>query len=166
MHITVTQAVPEDAGDLLAFLKQVGAETDNLSFGGEGVPFGEAEEAAFLAEIQNSEDAVMLVAKADGKIIGNASLNRMPRRMRHRGDVAVAVARDWWNCGVGSRFMSALIDFARSHQITVLDLQVRSDNHAAIHLYEKFGFQQIGVHPAFFRIDGRDIPFTMMCCTL
>ena len=91
---------------------------------------------------------------------------RMPRRMRHRGDVAVAVARDWWNCGVGSQFMSALIDFARSHQITVLDLQVRSDNHAAIHLYEKFGFQQIGVHPAFFRIDGRDIPFTMMCCTL
>ena len=65
MHITVTQAVPEDAGDLLAFLKQVGAETDNLSFGGEGLPFGEAEEAAFLAEIQNYQNSSYSVLRAD-----------------------------------------------------------------------------------------------------
>lgn len=35
---TITRARPEDAAALLDYLKIVGGETDNLSFGAEGVP--------------------------------------------------------------------------------------------------------------------------------
>jgi len=44
----------------------------------------------------------------------------------------------------------------------VLDLQVRSDNARAIHLYQKFGFQKLGTHPAFFKIENKEIPFDQM----
>ena len=37
---TIERARPEEAAALLEFLKIVGGETDNLSFGADGVPFG------------------------------------------------------------------------------------------------------------------------------
>ena len=166
MDITITRAKPEDAAALLAFLRQVGGETDNLTFGAEGLPFTEADEAAFLAQQQNSGDSVMLLAWADGVLVGNASLSRMPRRMRHRGNFAVSVLRDYWQQGIGSRLLQAVIDFARENGFGILDLEVRCDNQAAIRLYEKFGFRKLGTHPAFFRMDGADIPFDIMYLAL
>ncbi len=56
----------------------------------------------------------------------------------------------------------AVIEFARENGFEIIDLQVRSDNAAAIHLYEKFGFERIGTHPSFFKIDGDDVPFDYM----
>ena len=43
---TITRARPEDAAALLDYLKIVGGETDNLSFGAEGVPLAPEEEQA------------------------------------------------------------------------------------------------------------------------
>lgn len=45
---TITRARPEDAAALLDYLKIVGGETDNLSFGAEGVPLAPEEEQAYL----------------------------------------------------------------------------------------------------------------------
>ena len=90
MRITIEKATPADAAALLAFLKQVGGETENLTFGGEGLPFTVEAEAQYLASMENSRDDVMLLAKINGEIVGNASLSRMPRRMRHRGDFSTA----------------------------------------------------------------------------
>ena len=39
MNITYRTAVPSDAVQILEYLKQVGGETDNLSFGADGIPF-------------------------------------------------------------------------------------------------------------------------------
>ena len=93
MAVNIAKARPSDAGELLAFLKQIGGETDNLSFGKEGVPFTEEAEAAYLAQLEHSSDSILLVARDDGRIVGNASLNRHPRRMSHRGEISVAVAQ-------------------------------------------------------------------------
>ena len=37
-HITIRELTPEDAQKMIAFLKQIGAETDYLTFGEEGLP--------------------------------------------------------------------------------------------------------------------------------
>ena len=91
----IERASSSDARALLAFLKQVGGETDNLSFGAEGLPFSEEEEEAYLLKIQNSRDEIMLVAREKGEIVGTASLSRLPRRMKHRGELSVCVLRDF-----------------------------------------------------------------------
>lgn len=162
----IERAVPSDAEMLLDFLKQAGSETDNLSFGCEGLPISAEAEAAYLTQIRDSYDDVMLIAKQEGKIIGTASLNRLPRRMSHRGDLSVSVAKAFWNQGIGSKLLSEITEFARNHGFEVIDLQVRSDNAGAIHLYEKFGFRKIGAHPVFFKIDNDEIPFDIMCLKL
>ena len=162
MKIRIEKASPLDAAELLAFLKQIGGETDNLTFGGEGVPFSVEEEAAYIASMEHSRDSVMLLAKHGDKIVGNASLSRMPRRMSHRGDFSVAVAKDYWNKGIGRALLEKVIAFAKENDFSVIDLQVRSDNQGAIHLYEKYGFRKIGSHPAFFEINGEPIAFEYM----
>ncbi len=166
MDIVIEQARPSDAAALLDFLRQVGGETDNLTFGAEGLPFTVEDEEQFLASLEDSRDGVMLVAKNDGRIIGNASLSRLPRRMSHRGELAVAVAKEYWNQGVGGRLLCRLVDFARENAFDVIDLQVRSDNLSAIHLYEKFGFQKIATYPGFFKIGDQLIGFDYMCLRL
>ena len=133
MSIRIEKVVPSDAAMLLEYLKQVGGETDNLTFGSKGMPFSVEAEAEFIFSMENSRDDIMLLAKSDDKIVGCASLNRLPRRMKHRGD------------------------------FEVIDLQVRSDNKSAIHLYEKYGFKKIGKHPAFFKIGDENISFNIMC---
>lgn len=166
MAVIIEKAVPADASALLDFLRQVGGETDNLTFGAEGVPFSVEAEAAFLTRQAGSQDDVMLLAKADGKVVGNASLNRFPRRMSHRGEVSVAVAREYWGQGIGRRLLESLLVFAREAGMEILDLQVRGDNLRAIRLYEKLGFQKTGSHPAFFKIEGEEIPFVYMVLRL
>lgn len=163
MSIIIEKASSTDAASILEYLKQVGGETDNLTFGEEGMPFSVEAEEAFLSGMEDSCDDIMLIAKDNEKIVGCASLSRLPRRMKHRGDFAVSVAKEYWNQGIGSMLLCRILDFAKENAFEIIDLQVRSDNLKAIHLYEKYGFQKIGVHPVFFKINGEDISFDYMC---
>ena len=73
MGIRIEKAIPSDAAKLLKYLKQVGGETDNLTFGPEGIPFSVEAEAEFISSMENSIDNVMLLAKCDDEIVGCAS---------------------------------------------------------------------------------------------
>jgi len=166
MSMTIEKATSSDAAELLAYLRQVGGETDNLTFGAEGLPFGVEAEAAYLAQLEHSQDDLMVLAKENGKIIGIASLSRLPRRMAHRGDFSISVAKEYWNRGIGSRLLDAILDFAGENGFEMIDLQVRSDNAAAIHLYEKYGFRKICTYPGFLKVRGQSVDADLMNLTL
>ncbi len=162
MSIVIEKASHTDAEAILEYMKQIGSETDNLTFGKEGLPITVKEEADYIERLENSDDDVMFVAKDNGRIIGDASLNRLPRRMKHRGDFGISVLREYWNLGIGSRLLREIINFAKDNSFEVIELQVRSDNAAAIHLYEKFGFEKFGTHTSFFKMGEEEISFEYM----
>lgn len=162
MNIVIEKATVRDAEAMLAYLKQIGGETDNLSFGAEGLPLTIEEEAAHIRQAEHSRDEVLFVAKDNGRIIADVSLTRLPRRMQHRGDLGIAVLREYWNRGIAGRLLCEVVRFAKENSFDGIDLQVRSDNTAAIHLYEKFGFQKIGTHPCFFKMGAEEISFHYM----
>ena len=158
----IERAQPEDAAQLLDYLKIVGGETDNLSFGAEGIPLSlEAEEDILRAQCQ-SPDNVQYLAKVDGEIIGTASLNRNLRRMRHRGVFGISLKKAWWGCGAASALMEAILAFAKEKGFEQLNLEVRSDNIRAIRLYKKYGFQKLCTFPRFFKINEEYIDFDLM----
>lgn len=98
----IERARTEDAAALLDYLKIVGGETENLSFGAEGVPLDLEAEQDYLRSQCESADNVQYLAKVDGEIIGTASLNRKPRRMSHRGEFGISLKKAWWGCGAAS----------------------------------------------------------------
>ena len=162
----IERARAEDGAALLQYLKIIGGETNNLSFGPEGVPLSVEAEEAYLRAQEGSADNVQYLARVDGEIIGTASLTRKHKRMRHRGELGICVKRAWWGSGAAPALMDALLAFARENGFEQLNLEVRSDNIRAIRLYEKYGFRKLCVFPGFFKIDGQYIDFDLMALEL
>lgn len=91
---------------------------------------------------QPRRDAHMFVAVIGGRVVGNLGLHieQTPRR-RDVGAFGMSVHDDFQNRGVGSGLMATMIDLADNWLgLRRLEMQVWTDNAAAIHLYEKFGF--------------------------
>ncbi len=165
-NVVIRQAQPEDAGELLIYLKRIGGETDNLTFGPEGMPFTEEEERRFIRTVARDPKSVLYVAVENGQIIGDGSLNALPRRMSHRAEVGLSVVQDCWNRGIGTALMEKLIDYAREQGVELINLEVRADNGAAIHVYEKLGFQPIGVSPAYMKVGAAYVDVLLMVLDL
>lgn len=160
--LTVRELLPADAEAVIAHTKLVGGESDNLTFGAEGFPVSAEGERRFLAAMHDDPKSVMLGVFRAGALIATGSLNSLPRRMAHRAELGITVLKREWNRGVGSLLMASLIEYAKSAGIEIINLEVRSDNAGAIHLYEKFGFRRIGVSPAFFKIGDEYYDFVLM----
>lgn len=163
---TIERARPEDAAALLDYLKIVGGETDNLSFGPEGVPLSVEAEQNYLRAQWGSQDNAQYVARAAGELIGTASLNRRPNRMRHRGVFGISLKRAWWGCGAAPALMGEILTFARENGFEQLDLEVRSDNRRAIRLYEKYGFRRLCTFPNYLKIHGEPVDCDFMSLDL
>ncbi len=161
-EFVIERARAEDAAALLDYLKIVGGETENLSFGAEGVPISLETEQDYLRAQYKSPDNVQYLAKVDGEIIGTASLNRQPRRMNHRGVFGISLKKAWWGCGAASAMMEAVLAFAKENGFEQLNIEVRSSNTRAIRLYEKYGFRKLCTFPNFFKINGVSIDFDLM----
>lgn len=113
-NIIVERAHPEDAAELLEFTKTIGAQTDNLTYGAEGVGASVEQEADFLKGLYDSQKEIFLVAKADGKIVGTANFAASQKpRLSHRGEIGISVEKSMWGQGIATMLMQRLIDFAK-----------------------------------------------------
>ncbi len=164
MNIEIRPACPEDAADILELSKIFGSESDNLSYGSDGLPYTVEQEEAFLVSCQHDERQVFYVALADGKLVGTCNFSALSSpRMAHRGSIGICVRKSHWGKGVAPKMMEALLHFARdTAKVDIVSLEVRSDNLRAIKLYEKFGFEKTGVYPGFMKINGEFVDFDLM----
>lgn len=161
MDIIIKEARTEDAVKLIEYTKIVGAQTDNLSFGKEGA--GDTHEVEeFIKRINSDSKSVMYFAWKNDDIVGSANISGMKRRMSHRANFAISVAKSEWGSGIGSALLEKCISFAKDNEIEIINLDTRSDNFRAISLYKKFGFIKIGRMPAFSKINGEYIDADLM----
>ncbi|CAA9398179.1 MAG: hypothetical protein AVDCRST_MAG93-10085, partial [uncultured Chloroflexia bacterium] len=95
-----------------------------------------------------SDGNYALVACVDAEIVGSLGLHTVERpRRRHVADLGMAVRDDWQGKGVGTALMGAAIDLADNWlNIERIELTVYTDNHPAIALYKRFGFEIEGTH--------------------
>lgn len=152
MEIIYRKAAPEDAVQLLDYLKIVGGESDNLTFGSSGIPLSVEQEKQILAGLERSPHSTMLLACDGGRIVGNACLQGTSNpRFCHRATLAISVRKEFWGRGIGSRLIEALIAYAKQSGLEILSLEVRSDNARAKALYRKFGFSCFGIYHRYFK---------------
>jgi L-phenylalanine/L-methionine N-acetyltransferase len=97
--------------------------------------------------IVETDSCFNLVAVSGEHVIGMLSIDTFPNkpRRRHVGIIGISVSDEWQGKGVGTALMEAGIDLADNWlNLTRLELEVYSDNKAAINLYERFGFEREG----------------------
>ncbi|MFH0242787.1 ribosomal protein S18-alanine N-acetyltransferase [Streptomyces sp. HK10] len=73
------------------------------------------------------------------------------------GDVqTIAAARDRWGTGLGARLLSALLTAATDFECHEVLLEVRVDNDRARRLYERFGFEAVGLRRGYYQPGNAD----------
>lgn len=63
------------------------------------------------------------------------------------------VAPNWQGRGFGRQIMEHLMDTARDHKTEFLFLEVRPSNRAAVGLYQRLGFETIGLRRGYYPAD-------------
>ena len=141
-ELCIREAEIQDASALVAFLNQVGRETDYTSLDEHGIGMTAAEMAVFIEKQARSENQITLLALLNDEIAGVLNITADQHlRVRHIGDVFLAVRRKFCNQGLATILLEEGIEWAKaSGVLRRLQLSVQKRNEAAVHLYSKMGF--------------------------
>lgn len=146
VDITLREAIPDDAADLLQVSQKIAEETDFLIMDEVGLGLNEEMLSLQLADLYESENNLLLLAFADDKIVGMASVKAAPEfTVSHIGEIGISILKEFWGIGLGTALLDEVIYWSENASpLRRLELTVQERNERAIHLYQKFGFETEG----------------------
>ena len=155
-QVIVREARPEDAAPLVEHFSAAYAESNFLTGGSGEFRRSVPEQERLIRAYAEEPLKLALVAIVETQLVASLTFAGKPQpRVRHAGDVGMAVRQAFWNLGVGSAMLDFLIRWARTTSvITKVNLRVRSDNERAIRLYRRMGFVTEGTLSREHLIDG------------
>ncbi|MDT7793116.1 MAG: [ribosomal protein S18]-alanine N-acetyltransferase [Mycobacterium sp.] len=108
---------------------------------------------AFLAELEAKHNHYV-AARADDKLVGYGGIARLGRKKPYEYEIhTIGVDAAYQGKGIGRQLLTALLEYANGGTIF---LEVRTDNDAAISLYESVGFVRVGMRRRYYRASGAD----------
>lgn len=163
MELFISEAEVEDAQMIIDYLNQIGGESDFLTFGQNECQLNELEEMEVIQDYIEQENSLLLLGFIDDELVSMLSIKgEQQERLKHIGHFAITVKKDYWNMSIASTMMEEMLEMIQDTSLEILDLEVHKDNIHAIHLYEKFHFQKIGVYPKMFKINNQYYDFILM----
>ncbi len=109
--------------------------------------------ASSFLEMISKEDARYYVAEEDGRILGGCGV----LMVAGEGNITnVVIAPASRNRGIGTAMLQHLMMEGDKEGLTAYTLEVRVSNVVAIHVYEKLGFESVGVRPGFYEKPAED----------
>lgn len=117
-------------------------------------------ELAFEEEL-NNPIAYFIVAETEtGEVAGYAGM----QHVAGEGYIAnIAVSPGMRRRGVASLLLSTFDEYARANKLSLLTLEVRASNQAAIAAYEKAEFKKVGLRPHFYSEPDEDALIMTKC---
>jgi ribosomal-protein-alanine N-acetyltransferase len=107
----------------------------------------------FTGELAQTSTRYYLVAEDDAGLLGYAGLCVYPDEAFIQ---TLAVRRDRWGRGLGSRLLAALLAEADARGAPVVGLEVHADHDRAQQLYQRFGFAPVSVRRGYYQPSGGD----------
>ena len=145
----------EDIQGMLDYLYQSAGETEFIiRYPEECDKYTYDGEKELFARLNASESDAMIVCLVDGKVAGNCHVMwRNSIKTGHRAGVAIALLKEYWNQGIGTRMFREMIRIAEGNEnILQMELEFVEGNTRARALYEKMGFRITGVKPNAIRL--------------
>ena len=167
-NITIRKAKIEDAQAILQYLDQIGKESDNLTFGEEGIGYTLEDEEKMIQGFEENLNSTRYIAIDSNQVVSVGNLSASKReRTKHVSVLGISVLKSHWNMGIGKQMMNTLIEFAKQAPDTkAIHLEVRSDNLGAIHLYESVGFKKNSTIPEMMHIQDNYYDIDLMILDL
>ncbi len=111
--------------------------------------FGSPWKAETFAGLIDRDGMELLVMEGpDGAVMGYAVL----WCILDQGELAnIAVRPQDRGLGLGARLLEEVLSVSRARGVASLYLEVRASNQAAIALYERFGFRDVGLRRAYYQ---------------
>ena len=107
-----------------------------------------------LKEEVENENSSYIIGKINNEIIGFAGL----KKIFDQADIMnIVIKKTYRNQGIGTLLLENLILLAKDLNISTLFLEVNEQNKPAIHLYEKLGFEKLGVRKKYYNNNNRII---------
>ena len=98
-------------------------------------------------EIENN-NSKYIVAKINDEIVGFAGI----KIIMDKADIMnIVTKKSFRNEGIGTLLLENLISIAYELKLSGISLEVNEENLPAIHLYEKFGFQNLGIRKNYYQ---------------
>ncbi len=108
---------------------------------------------AFVRELA-ADHNYYVAAREDGVLVGYGGISRLGRTPPFEYEIhTIGVDPAYQGRGIGRRMLDALLTIAAD---SVVHLEVRTDNHAAIALYRSVGFTEVGLRKRYYRVSGAD----------
>lgn len=145
----------EDIADTLEYLFLSAGETEFiLRYPEECSKFTPAGEKELFAKKNLSEYDAMIMCLVDGRVVGNCDIAfGTGIKTKHRARIGIALLKEFWDQGIGTRMFEELIRIAESREeVLQMELEFVEGNNRARHLYEKMGFRITGVRPNAIRL--------------
>ncbi|MGL5749084.1 MAG: GNAT family N-acetyltransferase [Paraclostridium sp.] len=156
-NVVIRKVNKSDSKSILEYIDAISKESDFLTFGQGEFGMSIEQEESFIENISKQNNGLFIIVEIEGKIVGNLSFSGGTRqRIAHTGEFGVSVLKEYWGQGIGTKLIEYLIDWGKeSGIIRKINLRVRSDNHSAIHIYKKLGFNEEGLITRDFFINER-----------
>ena len=104
-------------------------------------------------ELENQCAAFLVAEDEGGKVLGYAGLLVM---MDEGYITNVAVFPEYRRMGVAAKIIEVYMNFAKANRLAFLTLEVRPSNAAAIALYHRFGFEEVGRRKNYYDLPKED----------
>lgn len=111
-------------------------------------------EAMYWSELAERESRYYLVAVDGEDVVGYAGLCAYATDVAYVQTIGVTGSRQ--GEGIGAALLAALLSESDRRGTRHVDLEVRAENDAAIHLYEKHGFGVLGRRRGYYQPSGAD----------
>ena len=146
-------AVPEDAAQMIAYLRACAEETDFLLRVPEEWDIPVETEKALLQDMARQTDQLMVVCDVNGEIAGTCQVVCMNRvKTRHRATISIALRRAYWGQVIPGPMFEEMEAFARGRGVMQLELAYAQGNDRARRLYDRLGFVETGRGPDAIRL--------------
>ena len=145
----------EDIQGMLDYLYVSAGETDFiLRYPEECGKYTAEGEKALFDRVNSADNEAMIVCLVEGKVAGNCQIVwKNSIKTRHRASVAIALLKEYWSQGIGTRMFREMIRIAEANEnILQMELEFIEGNTRARALYEKMGFRITGVNPNAIRL--------------
>jgi RimJ/RimL family protein N-acetyltransferase len=105
--------------------------------------------ARYLPDIEKGK-RIGVVAEVDGHVASNGEVTVKSGAQSHVGELGIVIKSGYRDVGIGSEMIRVLVEESRKKGLKLLVLRLFAENSRARHVYEKFGFREVGRVPRAF----------------